>query len=44
MTNYEEIVLAAWLHDIGKFAQRAGEEFSKELEGQLCKLQKRRLV
>ena len=39
MISYKEIVLAAWLHDIGKFAQRAGEECSKELEGQLCKLQ-----
>ena len=39
MASYKEIVLAAWLHDIGKFAQRAGEECSKELEGQLCKLQ-----
>ena len=26
--SYQEIVLAAWLHDIGKFAQRAGEEGS----------------
>jgi len=26
--SYQEIVLAAWLHDIGKFAQRAGIEGS----------------
>jgi CRISPR-associated protein Csm1 len=26
--SYKEIVLAAWLHDIGKFAQRAGLECS----------------
>jgi len=26
--SYQEIVLAAWLHDIGKFAQRAGVEGS----------------
>ena len=35
----EEIVLAAWLHDVGKFAQRAdvSELYDKELEGQYCK-------
>jgi CRISPR-associated protein Csm1 len=39
---YNEIVLAAWLHDVGKFAQRAGMEqyCSMELEGYLGKLQK----
>ncbi|MDR3171272.1 MAG: HD domain-containing protein, partial [Treponema sp.] len=39
---YEEIMLAAWLHDIGKFAQRAGMEpyCAKDMEGQFCKLQK----
>lgn len=39
---YKEIVLAAWLHDVGKFAQRAGVEqyYSKDMEGQLCKLQR----
>jgi CRISPR-associated protein Csm1 len=38
---YKEIVLAAWLHDVGKFAQRAGAEQyrAKDMEGQLCKLQ-----
>ena len=37
----KEIVLAAWLHDVGKFAQRADrkELYNKELEGQYCKLQ-----
>ncbi|MDR1399217.1 MAG: type III-A CRISPR-associated protein Cas10/Csm1 [Treponema sp.] len=39
---YKEIILAAWLHDVGKFAQRADVEqyYSKDMEGQLCKLQK----
>lgn len=37
--KFEEIVLAAWLHDAGKFAQRAdiSELFNKDREGQLCK-------
>ena len=39
MAGYKEIILAAWLHDIGKFAQRAGIECTNELEGQLCRLQ-----
>ena len=35
----EEIVIAAWLHDVGKFAQRAviSELYDKNLEGQYCK-------
>lgn len=35
----EEIVLAAWFHDVGKFAQRADvkELYNKNLEGQYCK-------
>jgi CRISPR-associated protein Csm1 len=39
---YKEIVLAAWLHDVGNFAQRAGVEQyrAKDMDGQLCKLQK----
>ena len=32
MAGYNEIVLAAWLHDIGKFAQRAGDEHFKDLD------------
>jgi len=38
----EEIVLAAWLHDVGKFAQRADvpELYDKGLEGQYCKTTK----
>jgi CRISPR-associated protein Csm1 len=39
MAGYKEIVLAAWLHDIGKFAQRADCGYSKNLEEQLCKQQ-----
>ena len=37
----KEIVLAAWLHDVGKFAQRAGKKnfFDKTLEGIYGKLQ-----
>lgn len=37
--NVEEIIIAAWLHDVGKFAQRAdvSELYDKELEGQYCK-------
>jgi CRISPR-associated protein Csm1 len=31
MATYKEIVLAAWLHDIGKFAQRAGEQCPKDV-------------
>lgn len=40
--TFEEIVLAAWLHDVGKFAQRAGIEKykAKNMEGQLAKNQK----
>ena len=40
--TFEEAVLAAWLHDIGKFAQRAGVEIycAKDMEGQLAKPQK----
>lgn len=35
-TTMEEIVLAAWFHDVGKFAQRAdvSELYNKELEGE----------
>jgi len=33
MAGYNEIVLAAWLHDIGKFAKRAGDEYFKDLDG-----------
>ena len=35
----EEIVLAAWLHDVGKFAQRAdvSELYDERLEGVYCK-------
>lgn len=35
----EEVVIAAWLHDVGKFAQRAEihELYNKNLEGQYCK-------
>ena len=38
----EEIVIAAWLHDVGKFAQRAeiSELYDKNLEGQYCKTTK----
>ncbi len=38
----KEIILASWLHDIGKFAQRAGrhELYNKNLDGIFCKLQK----
>jgi CRISPR-associated protein Csm1 len=37
--NVEEIIIAAWLHDVGKFAQRAdvSELYDKKLEGQYCK-------
>lgn len=40
--SFEEVVLAAWLHDVGKFAQRAGIEIykAKDMEGQLAKNQK----
>src|SRR5574344_717383 len=40
--TFEEIVIAAWLHDVGKFAQRAGIQkyFDKNIEGQYGKLQK----
>ncbi len=35
----EEIVIAAWLHDVGKMVQRADvkELYKKDLEGQYCK-------
>lgn len=35
----EELVIAAWLHDVGKFAQRADvkELYNENLEGQYCK-------
>ena len=38
----EEIVIAAWLHDVGKFAQRADvdELYDKKLEKQYCKTTK----
>lgn len=38
----EEIVIAAWLHDVGKFAQRAdvSELYNKQLEGRYCKTTK----
>ena len=38
----EEIVIAAWLHDVGKFAQRAdvAELFNKDLESRYCKTTK----
>lgn len=40
-TKLKEIVLAAWLHDVGKFAQRAGRKdiYNPELEGVYCKQQ-----
>ena len=34
--KHELAVLAAWLHDIGKFAQRAGAPASQGLEQDLC--------
>ena len=38
----EEIVIAAWLHDVGKFAQRAdvSELYNNQLEGRYCKTTK----
>ncbi len=36
----ELLVLAALLHDIGKLAQRAGENRSKEMEGEYCPTEK----
>ena len=38
----EEVTLAAWLHDVGKFAQRAdvSELYDKGLESQYCKTTK----
>ncbi len=38
----EEIVIAAWLHDVGKFAQRAdvSELYNKQLEGRYCRTTK----
>lgn len=40
--KFEEIVLAAYLHDVGKFAQRAGIEdlYDKNFETDCCKLHK----
>lgn len=34
--KHELAVLAAWLHDVGKFAQRAGAPASKGLEQEIC--------
>lgn len=38
----EEIIIAAWIHDVGKFAQRAdvSELYDEGLEGQYCKITK----
>lgn len=38
----EEIVIAAWLHDVGKMIQRADVEdlYNKQLEGRYCKTTK----
>ena len=38
----EEVVIAAWLHDVGKFAQRADiqELYNKNSEGMYCKTTK----
>ncbi|WP_456488746.1 type III-A CRISPR-associated protein Cas10/Csm1, partial [Caminibacter pacificus] len=36
MRENEKIALAAFLHDIGKFRQRAGGEVSEELKSQYC--------
>lgn len=35
----EELVIAAWLHDVGKFAQRADiqELYDSKLEGRNCR-------
>lgn len=40
--KFEEVVIAAWLHDVGKFAQRADitELFNKNIESIYCKLHK----
>lgn len=40
--KFEEVVIAAWLHDVGKFAQRADiqELYNKESEGMYCKTTK----
>jgi CRISPR-associated protein Csm1 len=37
--KYEDIVIAAYLHDVGKFAQRADEKklYNVELENKYCK-------
>ncbi len=37
----KEIIIASWLHDVGKFAQRANrkELYNKALEGIYCKVQ-----
>lgn len=38
----EELVIAAWLHDVGKFAQRADiqELYDSKLEGRYCRTTK----
>ncbi len=38
----EEIIIASWLHDVGKMVQRADvkELYNKDLEGQYCKTTK----
>lgn len=38
----EELVIAAWLHDVGKFAQRADiqELYDSKLEGSYCRTTK----
>lgn len=40
--KFEEVVIAAWLHDVGKFAQRADiqELYNKASEGMYCKTTK----
>ncbi|MEE1181431.1 MAG: type III-A CRISPR-associated protein Cas10/Csm1 [Treponema sp.] len=40
--KFEEVVIAAWLHDVGKFAQRVdvAELFNKSVESVYCKLHK----
>ena len=37
--SIKEIVIASYLHDVGKFAQRADRKdlYDKNMEGQLCK-------
>jgi len=36
MKEIDKIALAAFLHDIGKFRQRAGKKVSDELKSQYC--------